>query len=291
MTTAAAFPKIVVGVDDSPSCRPAVEWAATEATLRRAPLVLLYAGALPVAAWPMAPIPTGYGEWQAEIGRGILQDAREIAEQVTGGAVPVSTEFTVATPTAALVEASASAGMVVVGSRGKGALTRAILGSVSTGLLHRANGPVVVVHDEETPPSPDAAVLLGFDGSPSSEAAVALAFEEAALRGVKLVAVHAWWSPGAFEMPGFRWDTVRPEVEREVSRKLSGWQQRHPDVTVESVIVPDRPAHRIVEHSASAQLIVLGSHGYGAAASTLLGSVSGAVVQAARVPVIVTRPR
>lgn len=281
--------KIVAGVADSPSSRAAVEWAAREAELRGVLLVLLHASTLPIGAWPIAPVPVGYLEWQMKVGRELLDDTSRLVEQTTGGAVSVTTDLVVATPTAGLVEASRTAGMVVVGSRGKGALSRLVLGSVSAGLLHRAQCPVVVVHGEGPTPVPDAPVLLGFDGSPSSQSAIALAFDEASRRRVGLVAMHAWWSPGAFEMPGFDWETLRPEVNRQIREMLTAWQQRFPDVPVERIVVADQPAARIVEHSDSCQLIVVGSHGHGAVGSTLLGSVSNAVVHAATVPVIVAR--
>lgn len=282
--------KIVAGVADSPSSRAAVEWAAREAELRRVPLVLLHATTLPIGAWPVAPVPIGYLDWQMKVGRELLDDTARLVEQTTDGALAVTTELIVATPAAALADASRTAGMVVVGSRGMGALSRLVLGSVSVGLLHRAKCPVVVVPAEGPPPIADAPVLLGFDGSPSSHSAIALAFDEASRRRVGLVAMHAWWSPGAFEMPGFDWETLRPEVNRQIREMLTAWQHHFPDVPVERVVVADRPAERLVERSSSCQLVVVGSHGYGALSGALLGSVSSAVVQASTVPVLVARP-
>ncbi|MEW5813342.1 MAG: universal stress protein [Actinomycetota bacterium] len=281
--------EIVVGVDNSPSSQAALEWAAREATLHGAPLTLLYAAPPPVSVWPAAPVPAGLLEWQLQVGKEILADAEQTAKDITHGSVPVRSEFTAAPATAGLVEASRTAKLVVVGSRGRGALARTMLGSVSTGLVHRAHGPVAVVHDGPSP-APDAPVVVGFDGSADARAAVEIAFAEAARRGVTLAVVHAWWSPGAFDFPGFDWEQMRVGVERQLGEQLTVWRQRFPQVQVEPVAVPDQPARRLVERGETAQLIVVGSRGEGAIASALLGSVSSAVVQAARVPVIVARP-
>ncbi len=72
-----------------------------------------------------------------------------------------------------------------------------------------------------------------------------------------LVAVHAWWSPGAFEFPGFDFDEMRAGVEAEVADRLTPWRQRFPQVRIEIAAVPDQPARRLVEHAESAQLLVV----------------------------------
>ena len=175
--------------------------------------------------------------------------------------------------------------------RGRGALARVLLGSVSAGLAHRAHCPVAVIHDEDPlmPHPAQAPVLVGIDGSPASELATAIAFDEASRRGVELVALHAWSDAEVIELPGLDWSALKSQEETLLAERLAGWQECYPDVKVHRLVVCDRPARQLIERSESAQLVVVGSHGRGGFGAMSLGSVSSAVVQKARMPVIVAR--
>ncbi len=70
---------------------------------------------------------------------------------------------------------------------------------------------------------------------------------------------------------------------------LKEWTKRYPEVTVRPVLECNHPARQLLTHADKAQLLVVGSHGRGGFAGMLLGSVSSAVVHAARMPVIVAR--
>jgi nucleotide-binding universal stress UspA family protein len=291
MSTAASSLPIIVGVDGSPASRVAVDWAARDAALRGADLKLVHVLVPPaVMAFPDVPMPSGFMEWQEEEGRRLLDSAVKTVEEA-GAQVEVSTDMVSGPAVPALADLSSSAQMIVVGCRGHGALARGLLGSISTGLAHHAHCPVAIIHDEDPlmPHPAMASVVVGVDGSPASESAVAIAFEQASFRGVDLLAVHAWSDTGVFEFPGADWSTLQAAGEQTLSERLAGWQERYPDVPVRRVVVADKPARQLLEQAESAQLLVVGSHGRGGIAGMLLGSVSTTVLHGARMPVIIAR--
>lgn len=283
---------IVVGVDGSPAARVAVDWAARDAALEGLPLTLVHI--LPGAtmqAWIQAPLPSDYLEELRQGGQEILADAVKDA-RAAGGDKLVEVEERMASgpPVPTLVDFSKQAAMVVVGSRGLGKWGRRLLGSVSTGLVHHSRCPVAVIHDEDPliPHPAQAPVVVGIDGSPASEHATAIAYEQASRRGVELVAVHTW-SDAGYELPGVEWNDVQPEEDMLLAERLAGYQERYPDVGVRRVVKRDQPARRLLEEAEKAQLLVVGSHGRGGFTGMLLGSVGSEVVQSARIPVIVAR--
>ena len=296
MATPATHRGILVGVDGSSASTVAVDWAASDAAMRNVPLTLITvldpSMATTIRGIPM-PMPPEFTQWQQHEGRQILTDALKTVENSTRqlGPVEVSSELMIGPPVPTLVDLSKDAAMVVVGSRGRGALARRLLGSVSTGLVHHAHCPVAVIHDQDPliRHSSQAPVLVGIDGSRASESATAIAFDEASWRGVELIALHAWSDTAMFEFRVPNWSRVRSEAEELLAERLAGWQERYPDVDVVRVVECDQPARQLLAQSKSAQLLVVGSHGRGGFTGMLLGSVSTAVVHTARTPVIVAR--
>jgi len=247
-----------------------------------------------VVSWSIATLQANVHEWQEEHAQQVMEQALKTFHASVGESQPpeVRTEVQHSVVMAALREASREAQMTVVGSRGMGAFGRATLGSVSGGLLHHAHGPVAVVHaDEAQAPDPASPVLLGIDGTSASDEATALAFDEAARRGVDLVALHAWSDVGVVELMRMDWQPYEEEGRQVLRERLAGCRKQYPTVNVRERVLRDQPARWLIDDSKQAQLVVVGSHGRGGFTGMLLGSVSTTVAEAARTPVIVVRPR
>ena len=193
-----------------------------------------------------------------------------------------------------------TAQLVVIADRGLGGVAGLLIGSVAFALAAGGSCPVVIVRGQTD--ATDGPVVVGVDGSPISEAALAFAFEAAALRGAPLLAVHAWRDVPLVAVHAERdvpldpmtwasldWDAVEQQAQAELAERLAGWRDKYPDVDVQRLVVQDRPAKVLVEQSAAAQLLVVGSRGRGGLAGLLLGSVSHAVLHRADCPVAIVR--
>jgi nucleotide-binding universal stress UspA family protein len=139
-------PRIVAGVDGSPSSLAALRWAVRQAGLTGGAVDAVIAWQYPAAAG-------GYGLAAAAV----LEDTNyeEIAEKVMadaistavdpGSDVRVSTSAKEGSAAQVLIDAAAGADLLVIGSRGHGGFAGALLGSVSQHCVHHAPCPVVVI--------------------------------------------------------------------------------------------------------------------------------------------------
>ncbi|MCE3549848.1 universal stress protein [Pseudonocardia sp. RS11V-5] len=136
---------IVVGVDDSPHGEAALGFAFDEAARKRVPLVAVRAWGDPVHE----PYLVSFVDWNAvETGERRLLDECLAVRTAEYPEVPVEQVLLRDTPAAALVARSRGAGLVVVGSRGRGRVRGPLLGSVSQAVLPHTEAPVAVVRPE-----------------------------------------------------------------------------------------------------------------------------------------------
>jgi nucleotide-binding universal stress UspA family protein len=271
----------------------AVDLGVEEAVVRRRPLRLVNAFFWPYLQVPVAPAPywPPAGELQQQAERFLA----EAYDRAHAGASDLEIDSEVVTGAAAavLLDASRTAELIVVGDRGVGGFRGLRIGSVAGQLAAHATCPVLVAHGGGDPGGP---VLLGVDGSPANDPAVRFAFEEAALRGVPLLALHGWTGPvstGPGDMLPLAYDPAEVEAgeARLLAEALAGWHDKYPDVEVRRLLVRRQARTALIDAAGRAQLAVVGTRGHGGFIGLLLGSVSQAVLHHAASPVVVVPHR
>ena len=256
---------IVAGTDGSEESLRAVDWAAREAVLRGAPLRIVSAAALLPRMVSRAG-PTDYDTVTDVLvkdrDRALAAAAERAAKTAPG--VLTDTDQLAGAPAQAVTESGAGALMLVVGSRGVGAFTAMVLGSVSRYAASHASCPVVVVRDDTA--GNRRQVVVGVGDLDHCADSLTFAFEEASLRQAGLLAVHAWQAPqGDISRAGDTYTAEDPHVfEAEAARHLEGllneWREKYPDVPVSTDVVHGHPGRALVGLSARADLVVIGRH-------------------------------
>lgn len=286
--------ELVVGYDGSQDARAALDWAVREAGARhlalRLVLVEVDTSGWDAAAATIAGAPVLTAALPPERAAAVLEPALAVAADAGVQARAVTAA---GATTAVLVEESRTAGMVVIGSRGHGAASSAVLGSTVSHVASHAHCPVVVVRAEGRTEGP---VVVGVDGSPESEGPLGWAFDHASRHGLALEVVHAYTIPvypGVVPyVPPVEITEATVEFEQRIAHEaLAGWGERYPDVPVTFTVQHSRPAPLLIEASARASLTVVGSHGRGAFLGMLLGSTSQSLLHHAHGSVVVLRHR
>ncbi|MET7397289.1 universal stress protein [Dactylosporangium sp. NPDC005572] len=276
--------RIVAGYDGSAESGAAVRWAVAEAGRTGAALHIVHAYQPP---WTVA--------YYDGVSAQAAADAETLAEEKLDelvahlherhAGVRVVATTVRGVPAPALLDAAATAGLLVVGNRGSGGLTNLLMGSVSQQVATHAAVPVAVVRGRSD--ADDGPVVVGVDGSPSTDAALALAFEQAASRGAELVAVRAYVPPPSV-LP---LSTVEAPERAALQQSLTGWSEKYPAVKVRAVVAMGRAAEVLVGASRTARLVVVGSRGHGGFTGLLLGSVGQQLMHHAECPVLIAHRR
>ena len=276
---------IVAGTDGSEESLRAVGWAAREAALRGAPLRIVSAEEAPPGMITRA----GPSEQQrvtdvllSERDQALAAAAEQAAK--TARSVLIDTDQLTGSVDEAVAAAGSGALMLVLGSRGRGAFTALLLGSVSRYAASHASTPVMVIRDES--PTAHGLIGVGVADTESCRDALTFALEEASLRHASLHAIHAWHTPQAeLNRAGPVPAESRAQAAADASAALAGLldecRAKYPDVPVSHEVVHGHPGRALTGLSARADLVVIGRRpgepGPGSVRHALLNHAHGPV--------------
>jgi nucleotide-binding universal stress UspA family protein len=283
---------IVCGFDGSADATRALHWSAAQASLERRPLAIVSAAGLDQV---------GALTWAGAAGTLVIP-TDELVERVTAVAesaaasvrlhrpdLEVGAHAAPGDPRDVLTRMSEHAHLVVLGSRGRGALRSRFLGSVSTTVTRHARCPVVVCRPESAG-RVRKGVLVGVDGTPESHPVLDFAFRAASERELPLTVLHAFHDVlAAVSGPHVVLPSEEGLVEERllVAESLAGFAAKYPDVHLDTRLARGFPDDCLAADSERWHLIVVGRHPTDTLSRTLSPTVATAVVERARTTVAV----
>lgn len=184
-----------------------------------------------------------------------------------------------------LIDLSALADMVVLGTTGLGGNLVSLIGSVSSRVAAQAHCPVVIVPRQPTVRSSRAAeptIVVGIAHTAAGEMALHFAFDEARRRRVSVTAIQAWDT----EEPALDETSKQSEAERRLLAMLAAVQAHHPGVPASASLQRGYPAEAVLRAARDAELVVLGAHHSENRWSSRLGPVPQTVLHHTSCPVV-----
>ncbi|SEG88067.1 Nucleotide-binding universal stress protein, UspA family [Thermomonospora echinospora] len=278
------YSQVLVGYDGTKESERALRWAVEEARRRRLPLTVCHAW-----RWPY---PISYIDYEGaaiikRMGENLLRHGTALAQNLAPG-VPVRHRL-MDGPTASALLHHADDGLIVIGSHEQSELP---VGSSALQIPARARCPVMVVRDPAQ--ATEGRVVAGVDGSAGGEAALEFAFEEAALRGWRLDAVHGCWEPASVADSEIALFADKVTLEHvcgaRLQRAVAPWLVKCPQVSVRTFMPMEEPRRALLDAAEGADLIVVGDRGEGGLHPQLLGATTLAMLQLSPCTVAVVHP-
>ncbi len=285
---------VVVAFDGSVASRVAVDWAADAAQAYGRPLTLLRAR--PDAEAEVVELPIGSEEAAQVLGPDAADavDAQFRRVRATHPGLSLHLVVHPGSPVEALLDASESAAVIAMGSRGLEGFRGLVVGSTTMHVAPRAKCPVVVLYqpDEDTAAAQASArhpggVVVGYDGSESSDLALEFGLKHAAATGREVSVVLATKGRPAQDAQPITAESEVPEEIRELTVQATAVRQAHPDVPVAFLHGVGSPAGILIEEGSGAALAVVGARGRGGFSGLVLGSVGLQMLMHAECPVAI----
>ncbi len=294
MTTNTITPgAVVVGYSGERDAEHALHWAAEQAAMENRKLALVHV-VEPFSGFAGGSLAAAYlvlDDLNDAVSQGALAVLEEGAQVVAERFPEVEVEIHLfqGFPERVLRDLGEHAACVVVGSRGRGRLASALLGSVSVSVANNSACPVAVVRPFHRGKVRNG-ILVGTDCSKNTRSTLEYAYNEASLRSLPLTVLYSVpdldLETGADVVDGI--GTGHEQRRRELSEAVAGLGEKFPDVQARTCLGSGSPSKWLISQSQSMDLLVVGHHHRAGLGDRLaLASYAPVIVEKSACPVVV----